>query len=836
MADPGLAEGGASDAQTLCVLSKSQTCKLANQKIGGKARGLVRLMQLGLNVPPAFVVTRASACELPDFERRCAELATDRFAIRSSMEEEDGGTHSFAGQFKTFLHIEGIDAARKAIADCFASAQSVRSAEYGHRRAGGDQTFAQDMHAAVIVQRMVRARKAGVLFTADPVTQFRDRIVIEAVPGFADRLVGGLQNAAVVLQVSRAGKILQIGGASAESCLTSGEIEALVAQALRAEAAQGAALDLEWAIDEDGVLHWLQMRPITTLDCDPREFDTPEILPTALLTRGNVGEILPGALTPLTLSTSVAAIEAAMQRSLARASLPVSSSPSHCVFKLRLGHLFIDLSEMVRLATVLIGAREENFVVPFCGCTPSEIPRLSRVSWWRRIVASVRFFADLLAAPWRIRAFERRVESAATWAIASSAQEEWHAVERILGVFREACDLHLVVSLGSGAMHGVLVQLLAWWGVPREAREREIAELLQNVEGVDEVPSALDAIFKAICAQAHVSEKFFAADFRDAQDWLCSGAAGYASILFEDFIQRYGHRGLNEFEMSAPSWRMDPSPLIAALQARSPAPVARAMHTTQNSPRKAQHARHFLLSALLVLRFARAAVRNRERTKSLSVRVAERLKFAYRNLGEFLVDAGVLVRAEDCAFLTHDEIGELVATRACTSDARVRPRQRALAIQRTLEFPNFSLGKPEALTQDPLSLPARGEAIRGQAVSRGCVTGPARVVQNLDALQQEQNALTPFRPDEILITQAIDIAWTPYFACVAGLATELGSAVSHGAVLAREYGLPAVVNLRNATRSFQTGDWVTLDADHGILRRALPEEQRVCEALRKDSK
>lgn len=837
MAESSHAESSSVGARTI-FLSKWQTDACVQRKIGGKARGIVRLMQLDLSVPPAFVVTHVSACELPDFERYCAELATNHFAVRSSMLEEDGDLCSFAGQFETFLHVEGVDAVRKAVADCFASAQSVRSTEYWRRQAEGS-AFGQNAPTAVIVQRMVHASKAGVLFSVDPVTQFRDRIVIEVVAGVADRLVGGRQNAAAVLQVSRTGKILQARNARDANFLTPTEIEMLVSQALRAEAAQGVALDLEWAIDEDGMLHWLQMRPITTLNCDPGEFDTPGVSPTAVLTRGNVGEILPGALTPLTLSTSVAAIEMAMQRSFVRANLPVAALPSRRVFKLCSGHLFIDLSEMVRFATVLIGTREENFIVPLCGGVPSEIPRLPRVSWWRRVVGSVRFFVALLRAPWRISAFARRVENETKFAAATNLLGGWHGAERIFKLFQEACDLHLMVSFGSGAMHGVLVQFFSWRGVSAEIREREIADLLRHIEGVDEISVVLDKIFATLRAQENSAKCFFQAELRSAQTWLSSDAAGHASVLFANFIQCHGHRGFNEFEMSAPSWRMDSLPLLAALRARWPESVGRAMSAPNKEldfSTKMQRFRHILLSIFCIRHFARVAVRNRERTKSLSVRVAEQLKIAYQRLGQFLVDAGVLARAEDIAFLTHAEIGMLVAARACTRDARVDSRRRALAIQRALAFPSFNCGKPEAFASDLIASSGTPEVLRGQTVSRGCVTGIARVVANPDALQQRPDALMPFCKNEILIAQAIDIAWVPYFACVAGLATEMGSAVSHGAVLAREYGLPAVVSLRNATQRFQTGEWVTLDADHGILRRALPEERRACERLPVDLK
>lgn len=793
--------------------------QLKNLKIGGKARGLVRLMQLGLNVPPGFVVIRSSASFLPDFRVAYAELASDELAVRSSMEGEDGRAHSFAGQFETVLQQTDFESVQAAVLHCFESFENARSRQYRNARA------AECFSPAVIVQRMVRARKAGVLFTLDPVTQDRDRIVIEVVSGLADGLVAGAQ-CGFVLHLSRAGEVVFCGGESAEMLLTAEEISALVAGALHAEKAQGVPLDFEWAIDESGVLHWLQMRPITALDFDPNEFDTPEIAATAVLTRGNVGEILPGAVTPLTLSTTVPAIEQAMQKMFSLAGLETQDAPARRIFKTRLGHLFIDLSEMVQLAGVILGAQEENLVVPFCGRMLPGISRVPRAPWWSRARSSLRFFRELVAVQSRIRGFERAFAATDSQLTLSSETAQWQEIDRALGLLRESCEVHLLASLGSGVMHGILAEWLRWCGVPQETRDREIAEALRGIDEVDAIPVALDGIFEELLDQVRAQTCFFEADPEAARAWLHDASDRHEFVSFKNFLQCYGHRGEREFEMSAPSWRMDPLPLIRALQTRFAAPRPGSLPVAAASLATGGSRLDFV--RLGVVHLARAAVRNREHTKSLSVQVVERFKLAYRNLGRLLERTGALADAEDIFFLTHEEIGRFVSVIGSRDDSQIdsgvermaaliRARRRAYAMQQRLEFADFCPGKPEPLRAR--ELPANADAISGQPVSRGLVTGPARVVRSLEEMARMAADRAAFRGEEILIVPTIDVGWTPYFGCIAGLATEIGSAVSHGAVLAREYGLPAVVNLRNATQIFRTGDWVTLDAERGVLAR-----------------
>jgi pyruvate,water dikinase len=211
-----------------------------------------------------------------------------------------------------------------------------------------------------------------------------------------------------------------------------------------------------------------------------------------------------------------------------------------------------------------------------------------------------------------------------------------------------------------------------------------------------------------------------------------------------------------------------------------------------------------------LLPLAHAAIRTREHTKSGLVAVTTEFKHAYRALGLQMAKEGLLADQDAVFFLTHQELGDLLrGDRKLAGQALAR--RRVIDYQMPLHFPEIFRNRPEPLRLEAMH--ASDGTLIGKPVSRGQVTGRARVVETL-----EQAA--GLQAGEILIAPITDVGWTPYFSLIAGLATDVGSAVSHGAVVAREYGLPAVVNLRVATSHFQTGDLVTLDGDRGTLARA----------------
>ena len=192
------------------------------------------------------------------------------------------------------------------------------------------------------------------------------------------------------------------------------------------------------------------------------------------------------------------------------------------------------------------------------------------------------------------------------------------------------------------------------------------------------------------------------------------------------------------------------------------------------------------------------------------VEATYRLKVGYRHLGKLLKNEGHLDDEDLVYFFSRAELNAFCESPSSDQAELARQRQTAIGFQEKLEFEDVYVGFAEPRQREVPDLNAN--ELLGRPVSGGVVEGIARVAVTLEEAAQLQ-------PGEILISHITDIGWTPYFSLIAGLATDVGSAVSHGAVIAREYGLPAIVNLRSATKTIRSGERIRLDADNGILTR-----------------
>ncbi len=209
------------------------------------------------------------------------------------------------------------------------------------------------------------------------------------------------------------------------------------------------------------------------------------------------------------------------------------------------------------------------------------------------------------------------------------------------------------------------------------------------------------------------------------------------------------------------------------------------------------------------------AIRGREQTKSLLVKTTHYFKRGYNHLGELMVKEKYIDESTDVFFLTHEELGEYIQSKNPEFKEAIHRRKINFSFQEKLDFSDVVVGKPQPLEHVTYEL-TDGQ-MQGRPVSKGIVEATARVAMTVEEAASLQ-------PGEILIAPITDVAWTPYFSLISGLATDIGSAVSHGAVIAREYGLPCIVNLQGATQVFKTGDRVRLDAETGILSKLDDEE------------
>jgi phosphohistidine swiveling domain-containing protein len=405
-----------------------------------------------------------------------------------------------------------------------------------------------------------------------------------------------------------------------------------------------------------------------------------------------------------------------------------------------------------------------------------------------------------------------------------SAAAMWRAIDEKFDAIFDAMDWHLVSSATAGVMTPTLLGILSKGEELNEAHHSEVAALLAGAEDVEsaDIANGAERIQSAALLQPDVGERFAGPEVsvEDALRWLEGEESGEAGREFRRYLARHGHRAIKELELRQPEWREDPVPLVTSLKVCVASRLEdsgeeRDARVPAEKPKRSDHG----LGLRLLTRLAHQTVRSREETKSGLVAVTARFKEAYRELARRLVAEGRLPDEDAVFFLMHEELGALISGAATdvsedhvSADDIVRRatnRRSVFDRQSALQFPDVFAGEAAPIIPE-LPDDATGKRVTGTSVSRGVVVGTARVVRT----PAEAEALVR---GEILIAPITDVGWTPYFTLISGLVTDIGSEVSHGAVVAREFGLPAIVNTRYATQVFQTGDRVLLDADRGLV-------------------
>ena len=780
---------------------------LTDQAAGGKAHGLKQLMDWQLPCPDGFVILDANRsvpeAELAAFYR---QLGEGKVAVRSSAPGEDGEQASFAGQYATLLDVQGLDHLRSAIEQCAASLHSARADAYQH-----------DQHIApatmcVVVQKMVDAAVAGVLFTVDPVSNRYDRLVIDAVCGLGEALVSG-EATPDHYEFDESGGLCYQDLVGEKALLSSQQQQLLVAQARRAEQLAGQPLDMEWAIDHDGQVHWVQARPVTTLASDLREHDTP-LTANDIVTRCNIGEMMPGACCPLTLSITGRGIEQGMQHMHVSYAGRPAITDEWTQVAISHGQMFINLTGGAVASATVLGVDVEAMGQNICGRVVPGLQAPEPKHLLVRLMGFARLLKYVFSADRAIAALQKDLERFDIDTTGDSASVML-ALDKAIPMLNRAYCVHLQSSSTSGFTGNILHAMLARDPGTSAEHEAEAARLLAGAKGVESavLVDELDDIARQIAGLPQLqAQSFCDATPEEALAWLEVSAPPKISNAYQAFLNRHGHRGYRELCLRQPSWSQAPSDLVKTVQTSVNARLGDIRVDTGPGEIKLDE-----LSRQLrwILPKAHSAIRRREATKSMLVLTTYKLSEAYHALGRCLVAEGALTDDDQVFFFSHEELRTLVrgsGQRDSNSKTWVDiadRRRLALSFQDKLQFDEVCYGHPQPM--DYRQRPDEQEGvISGRPVSRGVVEGTARVAHSVD----EASAL---KHGEILVAPITDVGWTPYFNLIAGLITDIGSSVSHGAVIAREYGLPAIVNTRVGTRRISTGDLIRLDADQGFV-------------------
>lgn len=778
---------------------------VTDDRFGGKAAGLATLRRLGLDVPVGFVIADASADgaldDAVDRFRRMAAAGTTPVAVRSSAVGEDGADHSFAGQYDTVLGVDSVESFTAAVRTCAESVTSQRASSYsGHVTA--------TMH--VVVQQMVDARAAGVVFTADPATARRDLMVIDAVAGLGEALVDGSASPDhVVLNADGSTAVHEVGSVPV---LTPEDIAAIRSGALRAEHHWGRPLDLEWAIDRSGTLWWLQARPITTLPGDLNEMDSPVAGDNHVYTRCNIGEMMPGAFCPLTASVSGYAIDYAMQMTQVVARAQPRYEKPWLQVGYFYGHMFLNLTEGTALSSGILGNSREQFSMSICGRVVDELEAAPPQPFRRKLVNTIRLTSHALSAGPAIR---RLGDQIAGFAVPTS-QDPRAVLRQLESGVELYCDVTLThvrsssrAAVAANVLESTLVRQAVKNGRTAEEGQAEAMRLMAGASDVEsaEMVGELSSVAHTVAADAEAAQRFLAADPKTAVDEL-RAADDAGGVALRRFLTQHGHRGYRELCMRDPSWADDPAGLGTMMQVM----VGAALDPVDRGPDQRRPDVSASPAIRYLARLAQGGARGREETKSKMALMAHSLKRGYRHLGEVLARSGRLPDADLVFFFDRDELPSVVGDDDISDLVhRAVRRREALPFQDSLEFDDVSVGRPR-----PIVAAAPGtftdEHIVGRPASRGIVEGTVRVAKSIQDAREVQRG-------EILVAPVTDVGWTPYFTVIGALVTDIGSSVSHGAVIAREYGLPCVVNTLVGTQALTTGDRVRVDGDRGVVTR-----------------
>ncbi|MCY1054792.1 PEP/pyruvate-binding domain-containing protein [Nannocystis sp. SCPEA4] len=794
---------------------------------GGKGANLGELIRLGLAVPPGFVVTAetyaeqarawqlaeqlaapiaasnwevaaATAAELclrgallPAVELAVRdayrELGAPLVAVRSSATAEDLADASFAGQHETYLQVEGESALLLALRRCWASLWTPRALGYRAARSIDHLGVA----IAVVVQRMVQSEFAGVLFTVDPVDQRTDRMLVELAPGLGEAIVSG-HTSGDIYHLSRppdAGepgadapaitdRARRVPGRPAPSDALVRELARI---GLRLEAHFGCPQDVEFAF-AGGVVHLLQSRPITTL----REVELETIPPLPPLSR--------------------------MQRRMLESNdndrFPVAPKP---LDQWGFGMVMPALAHTLRFAGFAVDETElrvsidqvwREVLVP-----PRARPTLRLLALPRTVAASLRHD---WTGWWENEALPRILDVCGPADLGAMDDTALlRRADRIGDVLTETLGKRFEGIVGQAAT--LLLRIPVVFAVGKKRAPALMGDLVSGLRTrTSEVNAALfDLSRKAVGAGPQVTRPL-----REGRpDELRESEAGRAFLAEVDaFLAEHGYRESTGLFLSATMWRRDPTPLWGLLRglldAAEPPSEAAGLRRYRAALAEVTRALRFIpglgVAFERIVERLRTAIVFRERSHFDLARLFSALQDIIAELGRRLHERGHLPVPEDIFYLTQAELriwlaGQVPPRSEIEQLVRRRRATYAVVNGRWQKW-SFAVGRQDGAT----------DVLRGVGASSGVVRGKARVIR-------DEHEFERLRAGEILVCPYTNPAWTPLFTLAAGVVTNTGGAVSHAAIVAREYGIPAVLGAAGATGRIADGQEILVDGNEGLV-------------------
>jgi len=788
-------------------------------------RGLIRTLSAeirrtleGVAIPEdvAAAITGALA--------RLGERAA--YAVRSSATAEDLPTASFAGQQDTYLNVVGPAAILQHVSRCWASLFTERAVTYRLRN-GFDH---RKVHMAVVVQQMVFPHAAGILFTADPITGNRKVATVEASFGLGEALVSGLVNADAykvrdgeIVAKAVATKQLAIhalpaGGTQEQAidparqeqpALTDAQVVQLAQLGRRIEAHFGCPQDIEWCLVDDG-FQVVQSRPITTLFPIPATGDRENHVYVSV----GHGQMMTDAMKPLGFSmwqlTALVPMHEAGGRLFVEVTQRLASPASRAGLLEVMGKgdpLIRDaLETILDRGDFIPSLPEQGPAGPPAGGAPAPIETDPAI------------VTDLI---------ERSQASIATLQRDIRTTSGPARFDLLLAAFQE----HKRVLSDPRSMQAIMAGMEATWWLNEQLQEwlgeKNAADTL-TLSAPNNVTSemGLALLDVADVIRPHPEVVAFLQDVEDEGflDELPKLAGGTdARDAIEAYLDRYGMRCVGEIDITRPRWSERPTTLVPVIldNIRNFEPGARKRRFEQGR----QEAEKKERDVLEHLRALPDGERKAEETKRMIDRVRTFIGyreypkyaivsryFVYKQAlleeAERLVQAHALAEKEDIFYLTFQELHDVARTNK-VDDQLIRQRKDAFRSYQALTPPRVLTSDGEVIAGAYRRDDVPAGALVGLPVSAGIIEGRARVIHDMAEADLEAG--------DILVTAYTDPSWSPLFVAITGLVTEVGGLMTHGAVIAREYGLPAVVGVEHATRLIRDGQRIRVHGTDGYV-------------------
>jgi len=775
--------------------------------VGGKGFNLLRLTGAGIPVPGGFVIGTSAyrawiaggrtwtADLTAQIRKSYTELGSDCLvAVRSSGTCEDLRDASFAGGHETVLNVSGWNDLQSAIEKCWASLQGGRVRAYRSRLGVAEEGLA----IAVVIQRMVRARVSGVIFTAEPVSGDRDTVALDACAGLGEGLVSGQvtpehyelrrKDLSVVKLENKAGH------------LSKKQVRKIVLCALEIERRFGCPQDIEWSIDQAGDLNILQARPITTASA-VRWADPTEGAVWVRRGAGGLAEYLPTAITPLYATAQLPRMMELHEAQCAEMGVP-SPLPGMALIN---GHFYTRQDYRLGFGALRLPLNYwragRGAARKWRGAISAQMAALKRLQEFDYTLTTD---TELVSHIDRILDF-----NAAAWDRAARASRAWEVGEP---VFKRIFQSFIKPVAGGDA-----VTFLRGFDSQALASEQKQIELVEAAKCSPEIASIL-RLHSGHEALMKLRETV------EGREWL-EGLTGFCS--------RFGHVTANHDYYWA-SFADDPAKALDAIRARmhltTSNPLRRQMEVT--AERRCAEAETFrkLHSSPLrravfrwALAWAQEGASIREDVFFSALAGWPLARRVILEMGERLVWRGVLESADDVFFLAWNELADMGSNHApggyksIVSDRRAMfHEQVGLVCPPVVPVsgpPRTVSSRLKALLKSAITGSSRHgsrHALRGSAVSPGRVTGPARIL----ASAADAGRL---RAGDIVVTRAATPDWTPTFSIAAALVTDTGGPLSHCSIIAREFGIPAVMGVPLATQRITEGQIITVDGAEGLI-------------------